>query len=68
MKGLIVLDWVNHELPPLSWSVISLKMIKTFLSSGISPRKIDESTVFDDHIMSEMRNVVDQIYHKSIPL
>lgn len=67
VNGKKIQAWVNDALPPLSWGVISMKMMRSFTKSGISPRAIDDSVMFDDELVAEMRGIVQQMYGVEIP-
>lgn len=66
-KAKTILDWIDKELPPLSWGVISIKLMKTFMKNGISPRNIDDSVMFNDEIIEEIKVLVKTTYNKELP-
>ena len=67
VKAKAILDWIDKELPPLSWGVISIKLMKTFMKNGASPRNIDESVVFNDEIVEEIKTLIKNTYNKDLP-
>jgi hypothetical protein len=66
-KGKEVLLWVEKELPPLSWGVITIKAMRTFMAAKINPRAMDDSTVFDDDLIKEIGTIVKNTYNKTMP-
>ncbi len=61
-----ITSWVEKELPPLSWGVLSMKLMKSFLSAGISPRSITPETQFSDDLVSEIRQIIKDTYKKDL--
>ncbi len=67
MKALPIKSWIDTNLPPLSWNIVGLSMMKTLIKYKISAFKIDENTEFNDEIVSEMKKIVLEKYQKEIP-
>jgi hypothetical protein len=67
VKAKTIISWIDKELPPLSWGVISIKLMKTFMKNGVSPRAIDDDVVFNDEMVAEIRELVKNTYNKEIP-
>ena len=67
VKGKRIVEWVEKELPPLSWGVISMKMMKGFMAESISPRNIDETTTFSDNLTLDLKKMIAEQYKKELP-
>jgi hypothetical protein len=62
-----VVNWIDSNLPPLSWRIIAMKQIKLLISNKISPAKIDDKTYFNEVIMNAIRESVKNDYGKDLP-
>ena len=58
VSAMSVKSWVEEELPPMSWSVIQMKLIKILIKNGIRATAMDESTEFNEEIMDALKEVV----------
>ena len=67
IKALKVVTWVDTNLPPLSWRIIVMKEMKLLLKHKISPAKIDESTYFNEEIVSALKLHIKEKYDKEMP-
>jgi len=47
-----VINWVNENLPPLSWRIITMENMKVMSKNKIYPSKIDDATRFNDEVMA----------------
>ncbi len=66
-KAKAVIKWIDKELPPLSWSVISIQLMKTLVNNGVSPRNIDDATMFNDEIINDIKALIKKTYNKEMP-
>jgi hypothetical protein len=62
-----VIQWMDLNLPPLSWRIIVMKQMKLLLKHKISPTAIDKNTIFNQEIMSVLKQVVKDDYGKDLP-
>lgn len=62
-----VIKWVDNNLPPLSWRIIVMKQMKLLLKHKISPTKIDATTIFNEEIMTALKEMVKNDYGKDLP-
>jgi len=67
VKSTVVIDWVNQNLPPLSWQIIVMKLMKVLMTNGIRPARIDDSVNFNDEITSAIRDYIKENYQKDLP-
>lgn len=67
VKAEVVINWIELNLPPLSWRIIVMKQMKLLLKHKISPAKIDGSTYFNQEIIGVLKQVVRDEYGKEMP-
>jgi hypothetical protein len=67
VKAETVIGWMDQNLPPLSWRVISIKLMKLLLKNNVSPTSIDGSTFFNDEILATLREQVKRDYNIDLP-
>ncbi len=67
VKANTIIKWIDQELPPLSWGVISIKLMKVFVQNNISPRAIDDTTMFNDEIVKQLQDLIKKTYNKDMP-
>jgi len=67
VKAETVIKWMDMNLPPLSWRIIAIKMMKILLANNISPAEINGSTYFNDEILKALGAQVKQDYSKELP-
>jgi hypothetical protein len=66
-KAQVVINWVDLNLPPLSWRIIAMKQMKLFLKHKISPASINGETYFNEEIIEAIRLLVKTDYCKELP-
>jgi hypothetical protein len=66
-KAQVIINWVDLNLPPLSWRIIAMKQMKLFLKHKISPASINSETCFNEEIIEAIRLVVKTDYSKELP-
>lgn len=62
-----VISWVNENLPPLSWRIITMENMKVMSKNKIYPSKIDETTQFNSEVMIGINSSIKQRYQKELP-
>jgi hypothetical protein len=62
-----VINWVNENLPPLSWRIITMENMKIMSRNKVFPSKIDNTTRFNDEIMAGIMGSIRQRYQKELP-
>lgn len=67
VKGKKIVDWMQKELPPLSWEFVSVKLMKGFIAEGISPRAVTETTIFSDNLVKDIKQKISEEYKKDLP-
>jgi hypothetical protein len=67
IKAETVIQWMDLNLPPLSWRIIVMKQMKLLLKHKISPASIGSNTYFNTEIMTVLRQVVKDDYGKDLP-
>jgi len=68
ISAIKITEWVEKELPPLSWGVLSMKLMRSFMAAGISPRNITSETQFHDELVAELRQLIRENYKKDMPI
>jgi hypothetical protein len=53
-----VISWVNENLPPLSWRIISMENMKVMSKNNIYPSKIDDATKFNEEIVTSINSSI----------
>ena len=67
VKAQTVIQWMDANLPPLSWRVIAVTQIKLFMDHNIATTKIDASTYFNDEILAALKAQIKKDYKKDLP-
>jgi hypothetical protein len=67
VKAETVIGWMDSNLPPLSWRVISIKLMKLMLKNNVSPTSINSTTYFNDEILATLKQQVKQDYNIDLP-
>jgi hypothetical protein len=67
IKAEIVIKWIDDNLPPLTWRIIALDIIKLLIQNKIMPAKIDGATYFNAEIVDAIKKVVKDKYNKELP-
>jgi hypothetical protein len=68
VKAEKVVSWIDTNLPPLSWRIIVMKQMKLLLKHKISPAKIDDTTYFNEEIISALKLHIREAYNKEMPM
>jgi hypothetical protein len=67
VKATRVIEWINREMPPLTWNIVSIKIMKTLVQQGISARNINDDTVFNETVVNEINRILKETYKKEMP-
>lgn len=67
IKAEKVIQWVDLNLPPLSWRIIVMKQMKLLLKHKISPASINGTTYFNNEIMDSLKQHIKETYGKDMP-
>ena len=62
-----VINWVDDNLPPLSWRIAVMKLMKLLMTNGIRPAQIDDTVYFNQEIMTAIREYIKETYNKDMP-
>lgn len=62
-----VINWVNDNLPPLSWRIITMENMKVMSKNKIYPSKIDDTTKFNEEVMAGLTRSIKERYQKELP-
>lgn len=67
VKASKVIDWMNKEMPPLTWNIVSIKIMKLLVQQGISTKNISDETLFNDATVTEINRILKETYKKELP-
>jgi hypothetical protein len=67
MRAKVVVDWVNDNLPPLSWKIIIMQNMKLFIKHKVPPSKFDDETVLHAEIIHSISQCIKERYNKELP-
>jgi hypothetical protein len=62
-----VINWVNENLPPLSWQIIAMQNMKVLAKHKIFPSRIEDSTKFNAEILASINSFIKDRYQKELP-
>ncbi|GEM_PF-3388309 len=62
-----ILAWINEELPPLSWNIIAMKMMRQFLQHKIMPSQVNDHTELPDELVEDIRETIKSLYNQELP-
>jgi hypothetical protein len=67
VKAKSVVEWVESNLPPLSWQIIVMQNMKVFLKHKISPSKFTDSTLLNPEIVRSINQSIKERYQRELP-
>jgi hypothetical protein len=67
VKAKLVVNWVENNLPPLSWQIIVMQNMKVFLKYKVSPSKFTDTTELHPEIVSSINHSIKERYQKELP-
>lgn len=63
----VIVDWVNQNLPPLSWQIIVMQNMKVFIKHNVTPSKFTDETVLNPEIVRTISLSIKERYQKELP-
>ena len=67
VRAKAVVEWVEQNLPPLSWQIIVMQNMKIFIKHKVSPSKFDEQTLLNAEIIQSINLSIKERYQKELP-
>ena len=67
IQATTVINWIDANLPPLSWSVIKVCNMDVLMSNMVKPSAIDDSTKFNKEIISALHSFIKKKYDQELP-
>ena len=61
-------NWIDQNLPPISWRVIQLSCFNEFLADGISIKDIDNATTFSRNLTIKIKEETFIRYKIKLPI
>jgi hypothetical protein len=68
VRAKLVVEWVEQNLPPLSWQIIVMQNMKIFLKHKVSPSKFTDNTLLHVEIVESINNSIRERYQKELPV
>jgi len=68
IRAKALVEWVDQNLPPLSWQIIVMQNMKVFLKHKVAPSKFDDSTYLNREIVESINQSIRARYKKELPL
>lgn len=67
VRAKAIIDWVDENLPPLSWQIIVMQNMKVFVKHKIAPSKFDDKTMLNADIVESINLSIKERYQKELP-
>jgi len=67
VRAKAIIDWVNENLPPLSWQIIVMQNMKVFIKHKITPSKFDDKTMLNAEVVRSINLSIKDRYQKQLP-
>jgi hypothetical protein len=61
------MNWVDENLPPLSWQIIVMQNMKVFVKHKVTPSKFDDQTMLSADIVQSINLSIKDRYKKELP-
>lgn len=68
IKASKVIGWIDTNLPPLTWRILAMKQMKLMMSHKVFPARIDDTTIFNEEIVTALRDSIKKDYGKDLPM
>jgi hypothetical protein len=62
-----LVEWVNQNLPPLSWQIIVMQNMKVFTKYKVAPSKFNDETILNADIINSINLCIKERYKKELP-
>jgi hypothetical protein len=67
VRAKTLVDWVNNNLPPLSWQIIVMQNMKVFTKHKVAPSKFNDETMLNAEIIHSINLCIIDRYKKELP-
>jgi hypothetical protein len=67
VRAKAIVNWVEENLPPLSWQIIVMQNMKVFLKHKVAPSKFDEQTMLNADVVLSIKLLIKERYQKDLP-
>jgi hypothetical protein len=67
VRAKAIMNWVDENLPPLSWQIIVMQNMKVFVKHKITPSKFDDQTMLSADIVQSINLSIKDRYKKELP-
>jgi hypothetical protein len=62
-----IVDWVEQNLPPLSWQIIVMQNMKVFMKHKVTPSKFNDTTMLNADVVRSIGLLIKERYNKELP-
>jgi hypothetical protein len=67
VRAKAIMNWVDENLPPLSWQIIVMQNMKVFVKHKITPSKFDDQTMLSADVVQSINLSIKDRYKKELP-
>lgn len=67
IQGIIVVKWIQENLPPLAWNRISIRLFRQFQQDGINIAHLNDQIVFNKEQINRIDHCINSLFNKHLP-
>ena len=67
VRAKAIINWVEENLPPLSWQIIVMQNMKIFVKHKVTPSKFDDKTMLNADVVRSISLSIKERYQKELP-
>jgi len=67
VRAKAIVEWVEANLPPLSWQIIVMQNMRMFIKHKVTPSKFDDKTMLSADVVQSINLVIKERYKKELP-
>lgn len=67
INGKEIFDWITRKFPPLTWSVMAVKIGDHFLNNGVDPFNLNDQEEFNKPLIKAINNFLLNNYNEQLP-
>jgi hypothetical protein len=67
VRAKAIVEWVEANLPPLSWQIIVMQNMRMFIKHKVTPSKFDDKTMLNADVVQSINLVIKERYKKELP-
>lgn len=66
-NGVFIKDFINDNLPPMTWNIVAVKVMKQMVEAKLKATAISPTDEFPDALVEAIDNVLQTQYNSSLP-